>query len=221
LTAAPALVSTKLVITNMGVIQKLPAQERKAAIVEVAIRIFSEKGFRGTTTKELAAAVGVSEPVIYQHFSTKSELYAAIIDSKSQAVGKVVEDLATYLESDDDRGFFRHLAQMVLDFHDSDPAYLRLLLFSALERHELSDLFHERHATCFVEGVVRYIERRIEQGAMRPLNATLIAHSFLGMVAQHGMDRMLASHQKCPLPRDEVIDGMVDIFMRGIQNEAY
>lgn len=212
--------STNLVTTNMSVAQKLSASERKVAIVDAAIKVFSEKGFRGTTTRELAAAVGVSEPVLYQHFATKGELYAAIIESKSQAVENVVADLASYLDTDDDRAFFTYLTNMILDFHEHDPAYLRLLLFSSLERHELADLFAERHSCLIVEQVVRYVERRIEQGAIRPLNPVLIATSFLGMVAQHGMNRMLSPHKSARMGREELVEGMVDIFMKGITNEA-
>lgn len=204
----------------MSTAHKLAGPERKAAIVDAAIKVFSEKGFRGTTTRELAAAMGVSEPVLYQHFSTKGELYAAIIESKSQAVEQVVADLASFLDADDDRAFFRHLTVMILDFHENDPAYLRLLLFSALERHELSDLFAARHSCAFVEQVVRYIQRRIEQGAIRPLNPVLIATSFLGMVAQHGMDRMLSADKRFPIEREELVEGMVDIFLRGITYES-
>jgi AcrR family transcriptional regulator len=204
----------------MSTVQKLAGRERKAAIVEAAIKVFSEKGFRGTTTRELAAAVGVSEPVLYQHFGTKGELYAAIIDSKSHDVEKVVADLASYLDTDDDRAFFRYLTELILDFHENDPAYLRLLLFSALERHELSDLFAARHSCAFVEQVVRYIQRRIEQGAIRPLNPLLVATSFLGMVAQHGMNRMLSTDKRFPLRREELVEGMVDIFLKGIANES-
>jgi AcrR family transcriptional regulator len=204
----------------MSTAQKLAGHERKAAIVDAAIKVFSEKGFRGTTTRELAAAVGVSEPVLYQHFSTKRDLYAAIIDSKSQDVEKVVAELASFLDTNDDRAFFRHLADMILDFYGSDPAYLRLLLFSALERHELSELFSERHSCAFVRQVVHYIQRRIEQGAIRPMNAWMIATSFLSMVAQRGMDQMLAPHQRYPVEREELVEGMIDIFLKGIINDA-
>jgi AcrR family transcriptional regulator len=204
----------------MSIAQKLAAPIRKAAIVDSTIKVFSEKGFRGTTTRELAAAAGVSEPVLYQHFATKRDLYAAIIESKSHDVDKVVADLASYLDTDDDRAFLRHLTELILDFYDNDPAYLRLLLFSGLERHELSDLFAERHSCAFVDQVVRYIQRRIDQGAIRPMNPALIATSFLGMVAQHGMSRMLSS-KSFLIPRQELVEGMVDIFLKGIANEAH
>ena len=61
----------------------MKSDERRDAIVHSAIHLFAEKGFRGATTRELAAAAGVTEPVLYQHFRTKSDLYSAIIEAKA------------------------------------------------------------------------------------------------------------------------------------------
>ena len=51
-------------------------------ILETAIELFAEKGFNGTTTKEIAEAAEVNESLIFRHFSTKRELYKAIIEKK-------------------------------------------------------------------------------------------------------------------------------------------
>lgn len=215
----PLLVSTNLVIANIMKTAKLSATDRRAGIVAAAIRLFSERGFRGVTTRELAAEVGVSEPVLYQHFATKRDLYTAIIDSKSQEVARVTSDLENYLETDDDYGFFRRLAELILGFHEKDPAYLRLLLFSALERHELADLFHARQTRAFFDAITRYIQRRVAQGAFRQIDPLFIAQSFAGMVAHFGLDRVLFPKAPQPLDRESTIDGMVSIFLKGIQND--
>src|SRR2546421_11659687 len=59
---------------------RMAAEERRLQIAQVAMRLFSERGFRGTTTKEIAQAAGVSEAIIFRHFTTKDDLYTAIID---------------------------------------------------------------------------------------------------------------------------------------------
>ena len=61
----------------------MAGEDRRRQIVDVAMRLFSERGFRGTTTKEIATAAGVSEAIIFRHFATKEELYTAIIDHKA------------------------------------------------------------------------------------------------------------------------------------------
>ena len=202
----------------MRVAHKLTALERKAAIVDAAIKLFSEKGFRGTTTRELAAAVGVSEPVLYQHFQTKSDLYAAIIiKTKSQDAQRFTEELEIYLAGADDRGFFTFLANQILDFYEKDPTYLRLLLFSALERHELKDRFHDRKAQGAMRAIAGYIGRRVRQGVFRSMDPTFLALSFMGMVAHYGQDRLFSEHSEWPADRRDVVDGMVTIFLDGIR----
>src|SRR3954453_21480393 len=93
---------------------RLTSEERRASIVQAAIRLFAEKGFRGTTTRELAAAVGVSEPILYEHFRTKRDLYAAIIETAARSGEDVIEALRRkYADKNDDFGFFEELAEII------------------------------------------------------------------------------------------------------------
>jgi AcrR family transcriptional regulator len=63
---------------------RLTAEARKEAIVEAVRDVFAEKGFDGTTTRELAKAAGVSEALLYKHFPSKELLYAAMLDGCSK-----------------------------------------------------------------------------------------------------------------------------------------
>ena len=64
----------------MANIPRLSAEARKEAIVEAVRDVFAEKGFEGTTTRDLAKAAGVSEALLYKHFPSKESLYAAMLD---------------------------------------------------------------------------------------------------------------------------------------------
>jgi len=70
----------KLVFANFATVQRtrLSAEERKLAIVMAALPLFARKGFAETTTKDLARAAGVSEPLLYRHFANKEALYLEI-----------------------------------------------------------------------------------------------------------------------------------------------
>jgi AcrR family transcriptional regulator len=65
----------------MGNAARLSADQRKQAIVDAVRGVFAEKGFDGTTTRELAKAAGVSEALLYKHFPSKESLYAAMLDA--------------------------------------------------------------------------------------------------------------------------------------------
>jgi len=198
------------------------AGERRAAIVDAAVRLFAERGFRGTTTRELAAAVGVTEPVLYRHFKTKRELYDAIIETKSrEGQQRVMSRLEPFLSTSDDRGFFRLLAGIILDTYAKDPDYMRLLLFSALERHEVAELFYEREVVGFYRCLIRrYIARRMREKAFRAADPAVVARGFVGLVAHHGLVRMLWRDTIVKQSRKRFIDELVEIFLRGISNQA-
>ncbi|MFI4898665.1 MAG: TetR/AcrR family transcriptional regulator [Phycisphaerales bacterium JB059] len=59
---------------------RLPAAERREQLLDRAAELFSERGFARTTTAELAKAAGVTEPIIYRHFSSKRGLFIALIE---------------------------------------------------------------------------------------------------------------------------------------------
>jgi AcrR family transcriptional regulator len=63
---------------------RLPAGERRSAIVDAALRVFSTGSYSGATTAELAREAGVSEPILYRHFASKRELYFACLDEAWQ-----------------------------------------------------------------------------------------------------------------------------------------
>ena len=59
---------------------RLPAAERRQAILEAAMRVFSQGSYAGATTAEIAREAGVTEPVLYRHFASKRDLYFACLD---------------------------------------------------------------------------------------------------------------------------------------------
>jgi AcrR family transcriptional regulator len=58
---------------------RLSGPERRAAVVETASRVFSKGSYHGSTTAQIARETGVTEPVLYRHFSSKRELYLACL----------------------------------------------------------------------------------------------------------------------------------------------
>src|SRR5436305_7977352 len=58
--------------------ERLPAEQRRAAIIAAVRQVFAEKGFDGTTTRALAAAAGVSEALLFKHFPNKEALFTAM-----------------------------------------------------------------------------------------------------------------------------------------------
>jgi AcrR family transcriptional regulator len=61
-------------------VARLTASERRQAIIDAALRVFSEGSYAGATTAQIAREAGISEPILYRHFASKKDLYFACLD---------------------------------------------------------------------------------------------------------------------------------------------
>jgi AcrR family transcriptional regulator len=195
---------------------RLSSGKRREAILEAAIGLFSERGFRGTTTRELAAAVGVSEPVLYQHFSTKRELYTAILEQLAEDTGTQGRPCAGMAEGDH-RRYLTELANWIIDWHIHHKAHVRLLLLSALEHHEFNQLFYERYSKAFLEEVIRYFAAQMDRGVFRRMDPRVQAHTFLALVANYSLHLTVFPEKDLGVSREEMVGGFVDVLLEGVE----
>ena len=59
---------------------RLPADQRREQLLDVAAALFARDGYARATTAQLAKAAGVTEPIIYRHFESKRDLFVALIE---------------------------------------------------------------------------------------------------------------------------------------------
>jgi AcrR family transcriptional regulator len=64
----------------MSNMKRLPPDQRRAVIVEAAGRLFGERGYDGTRLDDVAAAAGVTKPILYRHFADKEGIYLALLE---------------------------------------------------------------------------------------------------------------------------------------------
>jgi len=195
----------------------MSSEDRRAVILDTACKLFAEKGYRGTTTRELAAAAGVTEPVLYEHFRTKGDLYSAIIEAMARTGVEILSRLSLqFQDSADDHAFFHALAESIIDWYATDEAFVRLLLYSNLENHELKNLFHERSNGCFLI-VSGYIARRQSAGRIRAeIDPAVAARGFFGMVAHYALTAVVFKVHPLAYEPKEAVRRMVDIFVSGM-----
>ena len=202
---------------------RLPGIERRSGIIKAATRLFSEKGFRGATTRELASNVGVTEPVLYQHFSNKKDLYRAILEEQAFAGDRQIPELLPPDAPESDREYLTRLANGMIDWHTSDPSFIRLLLFSALEDHEMfevSEKFYDSYSNLLFSGLSQYFEKRMQQGVFRTIDPVVAAHAFVALVAHYSL-HITIFKKACPdVPRDQAVHGFVEIFLEGMKQRA-
>ena len=199
---------------------RLTAEERRREIVRAAIKLFSQRGFRGTTTKEIAQAAGISEAIIFRHFATKEELYRAIIDQVSCEVGisNPCEIVSDAISRKDDRAVFEGLAFHALNHHEDDKEFHRLLLYAALEGHELAQMFWERTVIQFYEFLGAYIAERQLDGAMRDIEPRVVVRTFIGTIIHHSLNNNLwdPNRRLLNISNEDAARSFTDVLLKGI-----
>lgn len=199
---------------------------RRDQIVQVATRLFSQRGFRGTTTKEIANAAGISEAMIFRHFKTKRDLYSAILDYAGQMQNEVVNRqriLEAAEDHDDDRVFFERLALAMFERSEKTFDFTRLLLFSALEGHELAKIFVEKYLPEKEDFIGNYIRIRQEQGYLRKIDQRHERMSFEGIAFASMVLHMLlikhlfdTNHTLINISNEEASKLFAELFLYGV-----
>ncbi len=124
--------------------RRLPATERRQQLLDTAAQLFAQRGYSGATTAELARAAGVTEPIIYRHFSSKRDLFIALIDQTGEETIRLWEkhlsettDPAERLRrliganpmvTNKGRGVYRVIVQAMTEIDDE-------YILEALQRH--------------------------------------------------------------------------------------
>jgi AcrR family transcriptional regulator len=113
---------------------RMRAPDRRRQLLAAALPCFARRGFRGTTTAELAEAAGVTPPILYRHFESKQDLFATLLDD---AVRRVMAAWQARLDGETDPAQRRRaLAEAV---GRAGPAVDRRLIVRALSEAEGDD----------------------------------------------------------------------------------
>jgi len=202
--------------------RRVSSTTRRAQILGVARRAFAAKGFRGTTTKEIAAAAGVTEALLFQHFATKQELYRSILETKAgeNPIEPVLAALRSHAGRRDDRAFLEEYARGSLAQYRTDSEFLRLMLYSALEGHELALAFRRCQVKPIQAELRRYVAARQREGAFRKLPVTAAVRAFSGAIGNYALVKGIFGPAEAALSEKRAIREFTDLFLRGVNGNG-
>lgn len=183
------------------------------------MELFAKKGFRGTTTRDLASQADVNEAIIFRHFINKTELYRAILEEKvHQGRDDHIKEVERLAQTSDPQTFLEFLGSKILERNEQDDTFMRLLLFSALEGHELADMFLASMAVR--DPMAAYMERLMNDGTLRRVDPSLASRAFMGMFVCHiQMQEIFGQKKKSDFDRNEVVKTFVSIFLEGMKSQ--
>jgi AcrR family transcriptional regulator len=188
---------------------RLPREERRAQLLEAARQVFVTVGYHAASMDEIAAAAGVSKPVLYQHFPGKLELYLALLDSGAEGLISTVRDALA--STHDNKQRVRATVGAFFDFIDTGDGAFRLVFES--------DLVSEPAVRAVLDDALgqcaALISRAIaEDAGLAEGEARLLAVAVTGM-AQVSARSWLAGEED--LPRADAVELISRLAWRGIR----
>lgn len=195
----------------------VPRDERRLQILDAAAELFSRRGFAGTTTREIAAAVGTTETVLFRLFPTKQSLYAAILEHRVPVahVDRWLDELRALADARDDEALFRAVVTAIVESYRQIPVYHRLMLFAALEDQELARIAQVKYTTPISSFLREYVSRRQSEGAFRRIRPEVVVHMLLSAAAQYAQWKLLGVNPLALSDRD--IDGQAVALLAGLR----
>jgi AcrR family transcriptional regulator len=209
---------------------KISRDQRRAGIIQAVRKVFVEKGFHRTTTRELALAAGVSEALLFKHFPSKEALYRAMELSCVKPDRSAELDRLEALEPSAAALVYlvhllvsRMLERRVPD--DNEHSMIRLMLRSLTDDGEFARLAFQGVPSQFIRKVEQCLVAAVASGdavagpvAARP--AAWFAHHLAATLMIHCLPREPVVDYG--LSREELCEQLVWFILRGtgLKDEA-
>ncbi len=187
-------------------------------IIDAAIKIFSEKGFEGSTTSEIAQVAGVAEGTIFRHFGTKKGILQKIL---LQAVvnfqrPEVLVSLAKLIEEGDDQFWIQIINEQLGSVQQQLPL-LKLLFYEAQFHSEVQEIMVEKVARSILDLISEPIVKRQSSGEFRSFDPNLMVFSLIASIWGYLVWKQIAPDQE-KLDEEQALAQVLDIWLHGVVN---
>ncbi len=186
----------------------------RTKLLEVAHGLFLKNGFHGTSMRHIAAGAGIAVGGIYNHFSDKEAIFAAVLDAYHPY--HVILPAVEAIEAETVEDFMREASRRLYEGVTGAKAQLLPIMFIELVE------FQGRHLKQMIERLMPTLLNFIQgfsrrRGQLRPVPPPVMFRTYMGMLAGYFLSEMLL--RDAPLFRQANVDwfgGMVDIYLHGI-----
>ncbi|PWC16055.1 TetR/AcrR family transcriptional regulator [Brenneria corticis] len=205
---------------------KVRTQARREAIIEVAAKLFQEMGYERASMNELAKRLGGSKATLYSYFSSKEELFVAVVRAfttvhLSDAVAELASQVEENVSLETTLMRFGERMLFVLTNDGSAMAVYRMVVAEA-GRSNIGMLFYQSGPTECIDVLTMLMTEAMQRGELRPADARIRALQYLALITAEAEVRL---YQCDPAPLDtgeihQMVRRAVDLFLAGAAAHA-
>lgn len=187
---------------------RLPAAERKAALIDAAMAVFSADGYQASTMDTVAAEAGVTKPVLYQHFPSKRELFLHLLSDVADRMRSVVVDAVAEASTPYEQVQFGFRAYF--GFVASHPDDFRLLFGEGVR----SDDAFSGEVDQLEREIAGVIAELITIDGASPAARLALAHGLVGLAEATGRHWVLDAQ---PVDLETMTELVTEMAWRGLR----
>lgn len=187
---------------------RLPAEHRRSQLLDVALAVFAEHGFHGTSMNDVADAAGVTKPVLYQHFESKRSLYLELLGVVGERLTSAVIGATAAAPGPREQvelGIYAYFG-----FVRDSPAAFWLMFGGGTRRDEEFAAQATKVERAIAEAIADLIE---VEGLDRP-GRVMLAHGIVGLA--EGTSRHCVTSDE-PADFDRAAQLVADMAWRGLR----
>jgi AcrR family transcriptional regulator len=190
---------------------------RRTLILEAAARLFAEKGFHRTTTKDIAEAADVSEGTLYNYFENKDEMLMGIM---TLLVDAQIMDLRL---SDglpvDARRFLTSMLQSRREMVEQKGAMLQSVLSEILVNPDLRERYYQELTLPVLGLLTGHLQARSLMGQIKPVDAALVSRILVGLITGLFILEVLGD-PKVTAGWEELSEVITSVLFDGVANRT-
>jgi AcrR family transcriptional regulator len=188
-------------------------------IVEAAVQLFSRKGYKGTSTREIAQLAGVNEATLFRYFSRKADLFWTATESRLNRL-KLGRELQNGLAADvDPEIIVPMLVEFVVQNMAQSPELMRLLYVAGFELPGADRMFREHLGPIF-DSVNAYFGRCAARGAIGDLEPTFATLGLAGAVSAHCNLHQLFTGRDLPSDGQSVAPAYAQFWLNALRQQV-
>lgn len=183
-------------------------------ILDAAMIVFSENGFKGATTIKIAKEAGVNEITIFRKFKSKENLLKAVIEKKLSETLARLDLILCEEKSADVEACIKTLAISLNQFLDERMDFIFMLVTQGRKKPEIMGLFTQFRKK-LVEHLSEYFQEQMNQGNIRKVDPELLAFSLFSFIFNKSLSKKIFKEH---FINDDAksFEEFIDVFMRGI-----
>lgn len=196
--------------------------KRKKQILIAAVKVFSEKGFQGSRTSEIAKEAKVSEGTIFNYYKCKKDLLIGILIETIVNVVNPIVILSYKKGFEDKESIERSMHRLIIDrlvLLRENYQLIKTILVEAMYHRELYELLNKELYPKLITLIDSYVENNIDEGNFRNIDKSIISRSIISSIIGYVFLSNTLPESFGGKSDEEEVKKIVDVILYGIINK--